>query len=74
MLDKIKNDIENIKIESTRNYFREVVSSYENGNYRSAIVVLYTICLSDLLYKLKEVADVDEDEKAKSIIAVFLAE
>lgn len=69
MLDKIKNDIENIKIESTRNYFREVVSSYENGNYRSAIVVLYTICLSDLLYKLKEVADVDEDEKAKSIIA-----
>lgn len=69
MLDKIKDDIENIKIESTRNYFREVVSSYENGNYRSAIVVLYTICLSDLLYKLKEVADVDEDEKAKNIIA-----
>lgn len=68
MLDKIRADIENIKSEQSKNYFREVVSSYENGNYRSAIVVLYTICLSDLLYKLKEVADVDEDEKAKNII------
>lgn len=68
MLNKIKKDIENIKIESSRNYFREVVSSYENENYRSAIVVLYTICLSDLLYKLKEVVDLDEDIKAKNIL------
>lgn len=69
MIEKIKAAIENIKDDQSKNYFREVVSSYENGNYRSAIVVLYILCLSDLLYKLKEVADVDEDEKAKNIIA-----
>lgn len=69
MLDRIKADIENIKNEQSKSYFREVVSSYENENYRSAIVVLYILCLSDLLYKLKEVADVDEDERAKKIIA-----
>ena len=35
-----------------KNYFREIVSSYDNGNYRSAIVMLYSTIVCDLLLKL----------------------
>ena len=38
----------------SREYFKEVISSYVNGNYRSAIVMLYSVCICDLLFKLQE--------------------
>lgn len=52
----------------TREYFKEVMSSYTNENYRSAIVMLYSVCICDLLFKLQELKDMYNDATAKSII------
>ncbi len=49
-------------------YFREIVSSYDNGNYRSAIVMLYSTIVCDLLLKLKELSEVYSDEKAEKML------
>lgn len=51
-----------------KNYFREIVSSYDNGNYRSAIVMLYSTIVCDLLLKLKELSEVYSDEKAEKML------
>lgn len=47
---------------------REVLSSYDNGNYRSAIVMLYSVCLCDLLFKLIELRDVYLDQFSKDLL------
>lgn len=59
---------ETIHKERTREYFKEVLSSYYNGNYRSAIVMLYTVTVTDLVLKLKELKEVFDDDKAISIL------
>ena len=51
-----------------KSYFREIISSYDNGNYRSAIVMLYSTVVCDLLLKLKELSDVYSDEKAEKML------
>lgn len=56
---------ENIYFPQIKEYFREIVSSYDNGNYRSAMVMLYSTIVCDLLLKLKELADVYSDQKAE---------
>lgn len=38
----------------TREYFREVYSSYVAGNYRSAVVMLWSVIVCDLLFKLED--------------------
>ena len=59
---------ENIYFPQIKEYFREIVSSYDNGNYRSAMVMLYSTIVCDLLLKLKELSDVYSDEKAEKIL------
>ncbi len=59
---------ENIYFHQINNYFREIVSSYDNGNYRSAMVMLYSTVVCDLLLKLKELSEVYSDEKADRIL------
>lgn len=59
------NQIENLEI---RSYFCEVISCYENQNYRAAIQVLYTVVLYDLTYKLEELRDEYEDSNAKQLL------
>ena len=61
------NQIENLEI---RSYFSEVISCYENHNYRAAILVLYTVILYDLTYKLEELRDEYEDSNAKQLLVV----
>ena len=63
------SEAEKIYSPKTKEYFREVLSSYANGNYRSAIVMLYSVCLCDLLYKLEELRDMYNDAVAKKIIS-----
>ena len=46
-------EIDNIYSSKTREYFREVLSSYSNGNYRSAVVMLYSVCICDLFLSYK---------------------
>ena len=59
---------ENIYFDQIKEYFREIVSSYDNGNYRSAMVMLYSTVVCDLLLKLKELSEVYSDEKAEKIL------
>lgn len=52
----------------TKEYFNEVLSSYSNGNYRSAVVMLYSTVICDILLKLKELKDMYNDSTASSIL------
>lgn len=52
----------------TKEYFNEVISSYYNENFRSAIVLLYTITVCDLVFKLQSLRDVYGDIKAQGIL------
>lgn len=64
--------LENIsaKIHSgkTKYYFQEVLSSYHNGNYRSAVVMLWSVAVCDIVYKLEYLVDLYQDAVAKSIL------
>lgn len=52
----------------TREYFQEVISSYSIGNYRSATVMLYSIAICDILFKLQELKDMYNDTVASEIL------
>lgn len=60
--------IEKIYKNDTRIYFQEVYSSYLNTNFRSAIVMLYSVVICDLLYKMQDLEEVYNDEAARSIL------
>ena len=62
-----KNLITSIS-KKTKEYFKEVISSYSNENYRSAIVMLYSVAICDILFKLEELKDMYNDEVAKEIL------
>lgn len=64
-----ENTIEQIPIAKTKEYFKEVYSSYCIGNYRSAVVMLWTVIVCDLLFKLQYLRDVYNDLKAIDILA-----
>ncbi|MCU1808236.1 hypothetical protein NVV31_22970 [Cytobacillus firmus] len=67
--DSIEYKSENIYHQKTREYFNEVMSSYNNGNYRSAVVMLYSVVICDLIYKLQELSDRYSDHIAISILS-----
>lgn len=58
------------KINDTRvkAYFGEVMNSYFNGNYRSATVMLWTVIICDLIYKLQFLRDIHNDSQATNIL------
>ena len=61
-------DIEKIYFPKSKEYFNEVLSSFNVSNYRSAVVMLYSVALCDLLFKLQELRDMYGDRKADEII------
>lgn len=64
----IDNSAESIYSIKTRGYFTEVIKSYYNESYRSAIVMLYSIAITDLIYKLEDLKDLYSDPNAIKII------
>jgi len=64
----IELQAENINNIKTKQYFQEVLSSYINGNYRSAIVVLWTVTVCDLIYKLQDLSSIYDDTVAEKIL------
>lgn len=52
----------------TKSYFTEVLSSFINGHHRSAVVMLWSVVISDLVYKLQELRDLYQDPVATSIL------
>lgn len=61
-------EVDEIYFPKTREYFHEVISSYSIGNYRSATVMLYSIAVCDILFKLQELKDMYNDTVATEIL------
>lgn len=53
----------------TRGYFAEVYSSYANGNHRSAVVMLWSVVVCDLLFKLDHLKTTYADATAEAILS-----
>jgi hypothetical protein len=64
-LEKIS---ETIHFGTTKEYFKEVLSSYQNGNYRSSVVMLWSVAVCDIVYKLKSLVDIHTDTTAQKIL------
>lgn len=65
-LEKIS---ENIHFGKTKEYFKEVLSSYHNENYRSSVVMLWSVVVCDIVYKLQHLVDLYEDTSASEILS-----
>ncbi len=59
---------ERITDHRTRQYFAEVYSSYANGNYRSAVVMLWSVVVCDILFKLDHLKTLYADPTAEKIL------
>lgn len=64
----LEEQIEDVINKNTKDYLMEVVSSYNNGNYRATIVVLYTTVIYDLLQKLVVLKEIYNDKGAEKIL------
>ena len=64
----LENLSEKIHYGKTKDYFQEVLSSYHNGNYRSAVVMLWSVAVCDIVYKLQYLVDLYQDKVAKKIL------
>lgn len=56
----------------SKEYFGEVINNYFNGNYRSSLVMLWTVVICDLVYKLQYLKDIHNDAKATAILDEML--
>jgi len=64
----IETSIDAIQNSNTRIYFNEVYQTFVNGNYRSSVVMLYSVLICDLVYKLRDLRDLYNDSKATKIL------
>lgn len=67
MLD-LYEQYENIYNTKSKKYFEEVLSSYNSNNYRSAVVMLYSVVIYDIVAKLKELDEIYNQEWARKTI------
>jgi hypothetical protein len=51
-----------------RSYFEEVYRSYTAGNYRSAVVMLWSVVVCDMLFKLESLKNMYADSVATDIL------
>ncbi|HPS70279.1 MAG TPA: hypothetical protein PLO19_06030 [Candidatus Cryosericum sp.] len=64
----IELTMDRIQDSRTREYFGEVNKDYVTGSYRSATVMLWSVVVCDLLFKLEEMRDAYGDVTAKAIL------
>lgn len=64
----IDESVQLIKNSYTQDLFKEVHSSYVIGNYRSAVVMLWSVVVTDLLLKLKDLDSIYNDKTAQKIL------
>lgn len=60
----IEERIELLEFVQTQSYFREAYNCYINGNYRAAVVSLWSVMVCEAVYKTKKLASVYEDKWA----------
>ena len=70
-MDTLLIDFSKIQNDRIREYFKEVVSSYNIGNYRSVLVMLYAVTVCDILYKLKDLSELYGDATADGILKEY---
>ena len=59
---------ERIHFGKTKEYFEEVLVSYQVNSYRSAVVMLWSVAISDIVYKLQHLVDLYSDAAANEIL------
>lgn len=59
---------EKIHFGRTKEYFNEVLTSYQNQCYRSSVVMLWSVVICDLVYKLQNLVDQYGDTVASNIL------
>lgn len=64
----IEYELEKVKNKNTRGYLKEVISSYNNDNFRAAIVGLYTVVIFDILHKVVYLKEIYKNEAATEIL------
>jgi hypothetical protein len=64
----IESSTEKIQNNHSKEYFKEVYQTFVNGNYRSSIVMLYSVLICDLVYKLRDLRDIYSESKATKIL------
>jgi hypothetical protein len=52
----------------TKRYFAEVYGCYASGHYRSAVVMLWSVVVTDILFKLDQLANAYADTTAQAIL------
>ncbi|NMQ19153.1 hypothetical protein E4P82_08035 [Candidatus Competibacter phosphatis] len=52
----------------SKEYFSEVLNCYAAGDYRSTVVMLWSVVVCNLLFKLQHLVDLYGDDKAKTIL------
>lgn len=55
-MDNIYNSAK-VNDSRTREYFEEILANYSIGSYRTSVVQLYTVTVSDLLFKLENISN-----------------
>lgn len=60
-------ELEKVKDKETQALLEEVISCYSNGNYRAAIVTLYTTMIYDLLSKINVLSNYYDVQQAKDL-------
>ena len=65
---EIESMKEQIHFGKSKEYFEEVLTSYQVGSYRSSVVMLWAVCISDVIYKLQYLVDLYSDAAAKEIL------
>ena len=64
----IESAVERIHDSRSRSYMKEVISSYNAENFRSATVMLWSVVVCDILFKLDELTNSYGDATASGII------
>lgn len=62
------DEIKNVKNQEIQTLLEEVISCYSNGNYRAAIVTLYTTMIYDLLWKINTLSNYYDIAQAKTVM------
>lgn len=64
----IEGQLEKIVDPRSKIYFKEVLQTYINGNLRSSMVMLWTVVVCDLVFKLKHLHEVHSDSVAEKLL------
>ncbi len=65
---EIESMKDRIHFGKSKEYFEEVLTSYQVGSYRSSVVMLWAVAISDIIYKLQYLVDLYSDAAAKEIL------